>query len=688
MAAMSDKQLLSATLQAHVRMGSVRSSRAELNNTAEDGLLIQRPHQADSSLTRNTNDDPKDRALPPVPVSSAENSTANSSGSSPVMVHTSEVQGPQHAETLKHIDTTKSANQTTPMSDSDEISCPPSTSPPMSVKFPSIPSMGHPGDSSMSDSSERYSTVSCSTCTPPDTAYTPHRSSYKNHPTVSDAQSTRPKSPPLLPPWTNPLDLMPALETVPGMVSPCVVLQRLFNNPLYSDLALTVNETTFHVHRGILAEQCSYFRHLFENARSLDPTTEIKMINCSYKHVSHDLAPKERDLVEIHGEEQDEVETPTATNHELQDRTRVASLRTRKFQSNNDVDDDEKQFDADVENKAQDHPSGTNAAIASRPESHVPRTTQPLPLKANGTPSESSFSHHTRRLQEDFSLEIFPHLRSNTDHEILTVGYTAQHFALFLQILYGIQSAATLKDSDLLPVFRISHVYELSWLVALLAAQIFQRLTLSAETWEPTLQFAERYQLDIIRQASIEYASQHRSLWTLAVETLSLDDFKVFLRGINQKDATMSGGNVKDELLMMFLLVHYQDTTSFSATALASLNETGSSSATANLQPRQQAALLRRLSRNLSRRQRAVNGPSSVLKIRQQLHGAVVGSVPHAELSTSQESDRLGLAHNTHQGRRGDGVEQSSDEKAEKAKLWMRRFKMECGWDGRLSALD
>ncbi|KAG0351675.1 hypothetical protein BG005_008837 [Podila minutissima] len=692
---MSDRQLLSATLQDHVRMGSVRSSRAEINNTAEDGSMIQKAHKADSSLARNTNDDPKDRALPPVPIPSAENSSANSSGSSPVMVHTSKVQVLQLAEPLEHVDTAKSADQTTPMSEGAKILCLPSTTP-TSASFSSISSMGHSDDSNMSDTSERDSAASGSTPTPPDTANTSHRSNHESHPptAASETRSTRPKSPPLLPPWTKLSNPLPTLETVPGMVNPAIVLQRLFNNPLYSDLALTVNDTTFHVHRGILAEQCSYFRRLFEDARSRNPTTEIKKIDCSYKHVSHEQVAKERDLIETHGEDEDEVETLAAPTHEPQDHRRAASLRMGKFQpTNNEADDDEKQFDADAEDAVQDHPSGTKAAKAACPASRVPKTTQSLPPKANGTPPDSFSSHHPQLLQEDLHLEPFPDLGSNTSRAILAVGYTPQHFALFLQILYGIQPASTLKDSDLLPVFRIAHVYELTWLISLLGAQIFQRLTLSAETWVPILHFAERYQLDTIRQRTIEYASQHRALWTLAVETLSLEDFKVFLRAIHQKDAAASGGGggggggVKDELLMIFLLVHYQDTTSFSATVLASLNATESSSATANLQPRQQVALLRRLSRSHSRRQRAVNG-SSVLKIRQQLHGAPVGSAPHAELSTSQESCRLGQAHNTHEGRQGDGVEQSSDDKAEKAKLWMRRFKIECGWDGRISALD
>ncbi|KAF9327455.1 hypothetical protein BG006_009237, partial [Podila minutissima] len=612
---MSDRQLLSATLQDHVRMGSVRSSRGEINNTAEDGRMIQKAHRADSSLARNTNDDPKDRALPPVPIPSAENSSVNSSGSSPVMVHTSKVQVLQLAEPLEHVNTVKSADQTTPISEGAKNLCLPSTTP-TSASFSSNSSMGHSDDSNMSDTTERDSAASGSTPTPPDTANTSHRSNHKSHPppAASEARSTCPKSPPLLPPWTKLSNPLTTLETVPGMVNPAIVLQRLFNNPLYSDLALTVNDTTFHVHRGILAEQCSYFRRLFEDARSRNPTTEIKKIDCSYKHVSHKQVAKERDLIETHGEDEDEVETLAAPPHEPQDHRRVASLRTGKFQpANNEADDDEKQFDADAEDAVQDHPSGTKAAKAACPDSRVLKTTQSLPPKDNGTPPDSSSSHHPQLLQEDLHLEPFPDLGSNTSRAILAVGYTPQHFALFLQILYGLQPASTLKDSDLLPVFRIAHVYGLTWLISLLGAQIFQRLTLSAETWAPILQFAKRYQLDTIRQRTIEYASQHRALWTLAVETLSLDDFKVFLRAIHQKDAAASGGGgggggVKDELLMIFLLVHYQDTTSFSATALASLNATESSLATANLQPRQQMALLRRLSRSHSHRQQAVNG--------------------------------------------------------------------------------
>ncbi|KAF9320938.1 hypothetical protein BG003_004220 [Podila horticola] len=690
MTAISDKQLLSATLPAHIRTVSVRSSRAEVSNTTKDGLVIQRAHKPDSSLARNTKDGPKERALPPVLISSAKNSSAYSPGSSPVMFHASEVQVLQFAEPMPHVDTAKSTDQTTPMFEGAEISRRSSSSPPMSTTFSSISSMSHFGDCNMSDSSaSSASTPSDSTPAAPYTAHTPHRSNHVSHPPTAARGTllTRHKSPPLLPPWTKSSTPMSTPEAISGMVSPATVLQRLFNNPLYSDLALTVNEVTFHVHRGIVAEQCSYFRRLFEDARSSDPTTEIKKIDCSYKHVFHEHSPKERDLVETLGEEEGEVETPIDTTQKPQNPTRTASLRTGKFRSDNPMNNDEKQFDTDAEDEAQGRPAAK--ATAARPESHVPKTTQPSPPKANDTPPESSSPHHPQHLREDLHLESFLDLRINTKRAILAAGYTAQHFALFLQILYGIQTATTLKDTDLLPVLHIAHVYELGWLVSLLGAQIFQRLTLSAETWVPILQFAERYRLDTIRQLTIEYASLHRALWTLAVETLSLEDFKVFLRGIHEKDAAASGGSggVKDELLMMFLLVHYQDTTSFSATAQASFN-TGASSATANMQPKQQVALLRRLSRSRSCRQRAANGSSSVLKIRQQLHDAKAGSALHSETLTIHESDRLEQTHVTHQGRQSDDIEQSSVHKAEKAKLWMRRFKMECGWEGKISTLN
>lgn len=649
---------MSATLQGHVRMGSVRSSRAELNDTANDGFLIPSAHSATSSPC-NTNDGPKVQALPPAPISSAENSSANSLSSSPVMVHGPDVQVPLPAEPVKHIGTAESSDQTAPMFENAEISLPPSASPQMSTtasSISSISSMGHSSDSNMSDACESVSSIASDPISAaPDTASPPRRSGQESHspPAVNETRSTRPRSPPVPPPWSKPMAPISTPEIVPGMVNSATVLQRLFNNPLYSDLALTVNETTFHVHRGILAEQCSYFRRVFEDARSRDPTTEIKKIDCSYKHVLYTHTPKaERDVVETHGEEVDGygVGQPAVAAHESKDPRRAASLRTGKFQSaSNEVDDNEKQPDADIEDEAPHH-------------------------------------HCSRK---DPYIESFPDLRSNTKGAILAAGYTAQHFALFLQILYGIQPFSTLKDTDLMPVFRLAHLYELSWLVSLLGKQIFQRLTLSAETWVPILQFAERYQLDTIRRATIDHASQHQALWTLAVETLSLEDFKTFLRGIHQKDTT---SNVKDELLMMFLLVHYQDTTSFSATALSSFNTAGSSSSTTHVQqPKEQAALLRRLSRSHSRRERAVSGSSSaVLKIRQQLYGAAMGSAQRADsLAQHEPNDHLELVRITQERRGEDGsVGQSSDDKAEKAKLWMRRFKTECGWEGRISVLD
>ncbi|KAF9964733.1 hypothetical protein BGZ70_006021, partial [Mortierella alpina] len=74
------------------------------------------------------------------------------------------------------------------------------------------------------------------------------------------------------------------------MTDAATVVRRLFNNPLYSDLALSVDGTTFWVHRGILAEHCSYFRKLFDNARSRNPTTEIKLVDCTFKPVAVERA--------------------------------------------------------------------------------------------------------------------------------------------------------------------------------------------------------------------------------------------------------------------------------------------------------------------------------------------------------------------------------------------------------------
>ncbi|KAG0087876.1 hypothetical protein BGZ92_006900 [Podila epicladia] len=403
---MSDRQLLSATLQAHVRMGSVRSSRAEINNAAEDRLTIQRAHRTDSSPTRNTDDNPKERASPPVSTSSAEISSANSSGSSPVIDHASEIQVPQLAEPLEYVHTAKSADQTTPICKSAENLCPSSTTPPISTSLSSTSSISHFGDSNMSDTSWTDSAASGSTPTPPDTASTLCRSNHKNYPptAASETRTAHPKSPPLLPSWIK------------------------------------------------LSNRCPH-------VRSRNPTTEIKKIDCSYKNVSHRQVAKKRDLIETHGEDEDEVGILDALTHEPQDHTRAMRLWTRKFApTNNKTDDDEKQF------------------------MQIPRTRSKIIFLANGTPPDSSSSHHQHLLQKDLQLEPFPNLGRNTSRAILADGYTPQHFALFLQILYGIQSASTLKDSNLLPVFCIAHVYELSWLVSLLGAQVYQRLTLSAET--------------------------------------------------------------------------------------------------------------------------------------------------------------------------------------------------------------
>ncbi|KAF9431010.1 hypothetical protein BGZ94_000477 [Podila epigama] len=551
--------------------------------------------------------------------------------------------------------------------------------------------------------------------------------SKSTHVEPNDGSPTEPPRVPLqqLPPRP------PSQAPIPsGMIDARTILQRLFNNPLYSDVTLTVDETTFHVHRGILAEQCGYFRELLERTRSRDPTNEVKTIDCSYKPVGGYIRPSTGTSLQqgkMPAERRVsifEADVPSKTEYELQsDHQESVHMRTTHTMGGETV------------------PSTIDCTMTATGATCQP----PLDVCSGSTGGTNN--------------KNVANIKSSHDHEsqcvsnamMLASGYNARHFGYFLQILYGIQQPSTVfeQTETLLPVFRIAHVYGLVWLAELLAEQIFQRLELSTKTWSTVLQFAERYQLATIRRATIEFASSHRNLWTLAVETLSLQDFKVFLRAIPQNDtdddedddnnddddddeaeANFDGKgrskghrrlrrrqrlrSLKDELLMMFLLVHHQG-------ADSSIYETEKH----RQQQLQQTALLRRLSKGHSRRQKTLSESSSIKKIRHQLQfndttkidTATTTAASSSSSSSSQGKPSMGGQWSGHHIVSASNDDESScrplvvsvtsenDEhgdddstnnriisgngkKAEEARSWMRCFKMECGWEGQFSALD
>lgn len=126
-----------------------------------------------------------------------------------------------------------------------------------------------------------------------------------------------------------------------------------------------------------------------------------------------------------------------------------------------------------------------------------------------------------------------------------SVGYTSHRFACFLQIFYGLLHPLHLYEDDLLAVFHIAHIYGVPGLVSFLGDRIWDTLELTTETWPCLVRLSERFCLDDIKRQALRYASETREIWTVAVETLGLDDFKVFLRGIDQPEggkAPVSGG--------------------------------------------------------------------------------------------------------------------------------------------------
>ncbi|KAF9934886.1 hypothetical protein FBU30_010153 [Linnemannia zychae] len=110
---------------------------------------------------------------------------------------------------------------------------------------------------------------------------------------------------------------------------------------------------------------------------------------------------------------------------------------------------------------------------------------------------------------------------------------------------------------------NLTHIYGVPGLVKFLGDKVWDTLELTTETWPCLIRFSERFCLQEIKQRGLKYASKTRELWMIAVETLGLDDFKVFLKGIeqtkrgivtsNQEQSNMRG--LKDELLMIFLLM-------------------------------------------------------------------------------------------------------------------------------------
>ncbi|KAF8936660.1 hypothetical protein BGZ58_003880 [Dissophora ornata] len=357
-------------------------------------------------------------------------------------------------------------------------------------------------------------------------------------------------------------------------VDPATLLRRLFNNSLYSDIRLTVDEATFHMHRGVLAEQCSYFRELFEVARTQEPTAEIKVLDCSCASITLEHArrfpvtPAEGDPSAIIRDESREVTRDTAKQRMGLDLERITDGDQGQTMTNGREDDTGVYYGGNGDGSSRLQNDGSAAATADLSQGareHIRQGNSGLSVFSQHEPatrsrSDNLFPTSSSTQGSSFSVTFVATERSS--------GYKSHHFGVFLQILYGILSPLQIREVDLLPVFRIAYIYGVPSLVNFLGDRIFECLELNIETWPSVLRFTERYRLEDIKQRAIAHAGDHRELWTMAVEMLELDDFKAFLRGVqpeNVKNEARKGvrsgdmRRVKDELLTMFLLVHYQD---------------------------------------------------------------------------------------------------------------------------------
>ncbi|KAF9143372.1 hypothetical protein BGX30_000607 [Mortierella sp. GBA39] len=549
-----------------------------------------------------------------------------------------------------------------------------------------------------------------------------------HEPAWAHVPPSSPPPPPSQRSEASPPTRVPAKRNAPKppssfITDPASLLHRLFNDPLYSDVDLSVHEITFHVHRGILAEHCSYFREFFTSARAQEPATEIRHLNCSYAPIMFERG-RPFSISQVDSDD-DFIQHPAnmaqARDHARRDRSAQDPKGGRDVLESGD--DKDRLCFADVEDSSSTShgrgPIGLPRAMSQQRHRHstnptysrtVPPPSGPK-VDPDGTlcPSTpNSASTPTPTTPGDETITPFSAAFITADQR--SVGYTSHHFACFLQILYGLLHPLHLHKDDLLAVFCIAHIYGVPGLLSLLGDRIWDTLELTTKTWPCLVRFSERFCLQDIKQRALRHASETREMWTVAVETLGLDDFKVFLRGIDQPErekAPVSGGQgqggdlrgLKDELLMLFLLVHYQESSSPKEAGPVLRDEDGNSHTG--------ASLMRRLSKINPR-------DSARVKIRQQhqqrpftlgLHPPSLPSRINAN-SKSNNSGKTTIGTN-HQPPSTDSLAhdlvslsssspsslqrlpaQAQTTKADKAKIWMTRFKRDCGWEGQVSLLD
>lgn len=349
-------------------------------------------------------------------------------------------------------------------------------------------------------------------------------------------------------------------------------------------MELSVDNTTFHVHRGVLTEHCRYFREFFTNARAQESMTEIRHLDCSYAPISFE---RDRPFSIVQVDSEDDSILPSTARS----KARLHSSKDRPVQdpegSGRDTLGSENDEDGlcfvDVEESSsigrshghigparatsqQKHQHSTHPSRArTDPSLSGPKRDPNVTLRPS-TPMSTSSSAFATPINKEL-INSFSAVFVAADQR--SVGYTSHHSACFLRILYRLLHPFHLHEVNLLAVFHISRIYGVPGLANLLGDRIWDTLDLTTETWPCLVRFSERFCLEDIKRRALRHASETCELWTVAVETLGPDDFKGFLRGIAQPEGVKAsaGGQgqgsdlrgLKDELLMIFLLVHYQE---------------------------------------------------------------------------------------------------------------------------------
>ncbi|KAH7050742.1 hypothetical protein BKA57DRAFT_504069 [Linnemannia elongata] len=538
-----------------------------------------------------------------------------------------------------------------------------------------------------------------------------------------------PPPPPPQRPEASPPTRVPPKRNVPTppssfITDPAFLLRRLFNDPLYSDMDLSVDDVRFHVHRGILAEHCSYFRVFFTDARAQEPTTEIRHLDCSYAPITFECG---RPFSIAHVDSGDDsiihlADKPRARDHARRDRS-VQNPKGGRDVLGSEDDEDGLCF-ADVEESSSTShyygPLGLSRVMGQQRHRHPTDTT----CSSSGPPPSGpkvdsgatlhpiipkSASSATPTAPDDEAMTSFSAAFITADQR--SVGYTSHHFACFLQILYGLLHPLHLHEDDLLAVFRIAHIYGVPGLVSLLGDRIWDTLELTTETWPCLVRFSERFCLEDIKRRALKHASETREMWMIAVETLGLDDFKVFLRGIDQPErgkapvggSQRQGGDLrglKDELLMMFLLVHYQESSGSKVVDPVLLHdEDGNRHTGASLGQRLSKIQSRDSARVMIRQQvqqrpptpglHPLNLPSRINgNSKSNNSGKKTAGANHQPPFTDSLAQDLGSLSSSPPSSLERLPAKAQTTKVDKAKLWMTRFKRDCGWGGQVSLLD